>query len=125
MPSHKANKWGTACEYHLAETYRLDLARSSWKDAEGPDGRPWELKATKRTHADGQPGNFKIYREYHRKLQSQNGRYGFAVYRIRGKGAQVLDTATLPASRLPTVRWHGGGDHRGTEQAKVAISDVF
>lgn len=125
MPSHKANKWGTACEYHMADEYRLELSRESWKDADGPNGRPWELKATKRTHSDGQPGNFKIYREYHEKLQSEGGRYGFAVYRIRGKGAQVLKTTTVLASRLPTVRWHGGGEHRGTEQAKISIGDVF
>lgn len=124
MASHKANKWGTACEYHMAEKYRLELARESWKDAE-KDGTPWELKATKRTHADGQPGNFKIYRAYHEKLQAAGGRYGFAVYRIRGRGCQVLATTTIPASRLPQVRWHGGGDHRGTKQAKIAINDIF
>jgi len=125
VPSHRANKWGTACEYKLAEKYRLELERASWKDAEGPKGRPWELKATKRTHADGQPGNFKIYREYHEKLQNAGGWYGFAVYRIRGRGCQVLKTTALRASELPLVRWHGGGDHRGTEQAKVSIGDVF
>jgi hypothetical protein len=125
MPSHKANKWGTACEYHMADEYGLELARASWKDADGPRGRPWELKATKRTHSDGQPGNFKIYREYHDRLQSENGKYGFAVYRIRGKGCQVLQTTTVAASRIPTVRWHGGGDHRDTQQAKISIGDVF
>lgn len=124
MPSHKANRWGTKAEYHLAEKYGLELARESWKDAEKA-GTPWELKATKRTHADGQPGNFKIYRKYHEQLQAESGRYGFAVYRIRGKGAQILDTTTLPASRLPKVRWHGGGDHRDTKQAKVSIGDIF
>jgi hypothetical protein len=124
MPSHKANRWGTKAEYHMAEQYDLELKRESWRDAV-KNGTPWELKATKRTHADGQPGNFKIYKQYHERLQAENGRYGFAVYRIRGKGAQILETATLPASRLPTVRWHGGGDHRDTEQAKVSISDVF
>jgi hypothetical protein len=108
----------------MADEYNLTLARAAWKDADR-DGTPWELKATKRTHADGQPGNFKIYREYHEKLQRENGRYGFAVYRIRGTGAQVLKTTSLLASSLPTVRWHGGGDHRGTQQAKIAISDVF
>jgi len=124
MPSHRANKWGTACEYHMAEKYGLELARASWKDGDR-GSTPWELKATKRTHADGQPGNFKIYRKYHKKLQSEGGRYGFAVYRIRGRGCQVLDTTTVSASRLPTVRWHGGGAHRDTQQAKIAISDVF
>ena len=125
MPSHKANKWGTACEYHLAEKYRLELERGSWKDAIDDSGTPWELKATKRTHADGQPGNFKIYRKYHRKLVDAGGRYGFAVYRIRGRGCQVLATTTRPASRLPAVTWHGGGDHRDTQQAKIPVGALF
>ncbi|WP_049927075.1 hypothetical protein [Halopiger goleimassiliensis] len=124
MPSHKANKYGTACEYHLAEKYGVELERSSWHDGV-KNGVPWEFKATKRTHADGQPGNFKIYREYHERLQEAGGHYGFAVYRIRGRGCEVLATTTIAASRLPMVRWHGGGSHRGTEQAKVSIEDVF
>jgi hypothetical protein len=124
MPSHKANKFGTACEYHLAETYGVELERASWHDGR-KGGTPWEFKATAHRHADGQPGTFKIYREYHEKLQAVGGRYGFAVYRKRGTGAQVLKTTSIAASRLPTLQWHGGGDHRGTEQAKLAITDVF
>jgi hypothetical protein len=108
----------------MADKYGVELERSSWRDGV-KNGVPWEFKATKRTHADGNPGNFKVYREYHDRLQSEGGRYGFAVYRIRGRGCQVLKTTTVPASRLPQVRWHGGGDHRGTEQAKIAIADVF
>ena len=124
MPSHKANKFGTACEYHMADKYGLELAREPWKDADkGPT--PWELKATKHRHADGQPGNFKIYQMYHEKLVENGGKYGFAVYRKRGTGCQVLKTTTRAASRLPALKWHGGGDHRDTQQAKLAIEDVF
>jgi len=36
-----------------------------------------------------------------------------------------LETTGLPVWKLPTALWHGGGDHRGTEQAKVAIGDIF
>ena len=125
MPSHRANKWGTACEYRLIEAFDLEAARSSWRDAVDDRGRPWELKATKREHADGQPGNFKIYREYHRKLKRKDGIYGFAVYRIRGRGCQILDKRAIPAKKLPMLRWHGGGDHRGTQQAKLSINEVF
>ena len=125
MPSHRANKWGTACEYRLAQKYNLELERASWKDAVDSNGTPWELKATKRTHADGQPGNFKIYQKYHDRLKSNGGRYGFAVYRIRGKGCQILKTKTLKASAIPAVKWHGGGDHRDTMQAKIAIEDIY
>ena len=131
MPSHRANAHGTACEYHLADKYGVRLKDSdgkridtSWFDGIR-DGTPWEFKATARTHADGNPGNFKIYKKYHSRLQANSGRYGFAVYRRRGTGTQVLGTATVPASRLPTVRWHGGGSHRDTQQAKVPISAIF
>ncbi len=131
MPSHKANKFGTACEYHLAETYDVDLVDdsgtrldTSWYDGLKA-GTPWEFKATKHRHADGQPGNFKVYKQYHSKLQRNGGWYGFAIYRKRGRGTQILKTKALPASRLPTLRWHGGGDHRGTKQAKVSLGSVF
>ena len=32
MPSHRANSYGTACEYKMADEYDLDLARASWKE---------------------------------------------------------------------------------------------
>ncbi|ELZ19370.1 hypothetical protein C477_08528 [Haloterrigena salina JCM 13891] len=50
--------------------------------------------------------------------------YGFAVYRKRGRGTQILKTTAVAASRLPTLGWHGGGDHRDTKQAKISISDT-
>ncbi|SNR49287.1 hypothetical protein [Halorubrum vacuolatum] len=131
MPSHRANAHGTACEYYLAEKYDVRLVDedgkrldTSWYDGL-KRGVPWEFKATARQHADGQPGNFKIYKKYHDRLQQQGGRYGFAVYRVRGRGTQILKTATVRASRLPTVRWHGGGSHRGSQQAKVSLSNIF
>ncbi|OIB56224.1 hypothetical protein BBD46_18870 [Natrialba sp. SSL1] len=131
MPSHRANAHGTACEYHLADEYRVDLVGddgkrldTSWYDGLR-DGEPWEFKATKYRHSDGQPGNFKVYKKYHHKLMQQGGMYGFAVYRVRGTGTQILKTKAMPASRLPALRWHGGGSHRNSKQAKIAISDVF
>jgi len=125
MPSHRANSYGTAVEYKMADHYDVELARASWKDANAPDGTPVEIKAAMHEHADGQPGNFKIYREYHEKLQSEGGVYLFAAYRVRGRGVEVLAHGRRRASRLPTVRWHGGGKHRGTQQAKIAIPDLF
>jgi len=131
MPSHKANKHGTAAEYHLAERYHVDLVDidgkridTSWYDGD-KDGTPWEFKATAHRHADGNPGNFKVYEKYHGKLQRAGGMYGFAVYRKRGTGTQILKTKAVAASKLPMLKWHGGGDHRGTEQAKIAIDDIF
>jgi hypothetical protein len=125
VPSHRANSYGTAVEYKMAEEYGLDLSRASWKDAEAPTGTPVEIKAAMHEHADGQPGTFKLYREYHEKLQDEGGVYVFAAYRIRGPGVEVLAHDRRAASRLPTLRWHGGGDHRGTQQAKVNIRDVL
>jgi len=29
------------------------------------------------------------------------------------------------SSDLPLLRWHGGGDHRGTEQSKIAIDAIL
>ena len=131
MPSHKANKHGTACEYHLADRYNVRLVDedgkrldTSWYDGL-KDGTPWEFKATAHRHADGNPGNFKIYEKYHAKLQQQGGWYGFAVYRRRGTGTQILKTTAVRASQLPMLRWHGGGNHRGTRQGKLAIKCIF
>ena len=131
MPSHRANAHGTACEYYLAKKYDVRLVDedgkrldTSWYDGL-KDGTPWEFKATARRHADGQPGNFKIYEKYHAKLQQQGGWYGFAVYRKRGTGTQILKTTAIPASKLPTIRWHGGGKHRESQQGKLEIKSVI
>ncbi|MDS0478582.1 hypothetical protein [Natrinema sp. 1APR25-10V2] len=74
----------------MAEKRRFELERASWHDARFGNGTPVEIKNTMHEHADGQPGNWKAYREYHEKL-----------------------------------RWHGGGDHRGTQQAKISIDAIF
>jgi hypothetical protein len=41
-------------------------------------------------HADGQPGNFKLYEEYHQTLPENNGRYVFGAYRVRGRDISVV-----------------------------------
>ena len=109
----------------MADEYGLELSRESWRDAVDGRGESHEIKAAMHEHANGQPGNFKIYRQYHEKLQAQGGDYVFASYRIRGKGVQILAHGRRHASRLPQVRWHGGGDHRDTQQAKIPISAVL
>lgn len=123
--SQKSNHYGTLCERKVARRRRFDLERASWKDAEFGNGTPVEIKSTMRRHSDGQPGTFKLYREYHEKLRRRDGWYCFVVYRVRGRGVQLLDDKMVRSSSLPTLRWHGGGDHRGTQQAKLAIEDVF
>ena len=125
MPSKKANKYGTRCEYAAAERYDLELARCSWHDGIRQGSIPVEIKATRRRHADGQPGNFKLYHKYHRKLRRNNGEYVFVLYRKRGKGTEVLKMTNSHSSSLPRLNWHGGGDHRSTKQAKLSIEEVF
>ncbi len=125
MPSHRANHYGTLVERQAAERYRLELERCSWHDALRPDGTPVEIKAAKRTHADGQPGNFKIYDRYHEQLREASGWYVFAPYRVRGRGVEVLAWEMRHSSRLPRLEWHGGGDHRDARQAKLQISALF
>lgn len=123
--SHRSNHYGTLVEEALAEEYGLILARESWKDAEFEHGGPVEIKSTMRTHSDGQPGNFKLYSSYHRKLRRRDGWYAFGVYRVRGRGVEVLASKLVHSSRLPRLSWHGGGDHRDAQQAKLAIEEVF
>lgn len=126
--SHRANHYGTAVEYWAADEYRFDLARSSWKDAEFSNGVPVEIKSAMHQHADGQPGTFKLYSDAHRKLRRHDGYYCFAVYTHDERCAadtRVLDAVLRHSSRLPRLSWHGGGEHRGMQQAKLSIEEVF
>ncbi|SFS00028.1 hypothetical protein SAMN05216559_2298 [Halomicrobium zhouii] len=123
--SHKANHYGTLCERKAVHRYGLELDRSSWHDARRDDGTPVEIKSTMRRHADGQPGNFKLYSKYHRRLWRTNGWYIFIIYRVRGNGLQVLKSEMRHSSRLPQLSWHGGGQHRDAKQAKILINSLF
>jgi len=124
--SKRANHFGTAVEKRMAEKRRFELERASWHDARFGNGTPVEIKSTMHEHADGQPGNWKVYREYHEKLRRHDGWYCFVVYRPHGRsGLTILQDKMVRSSDLPLLRWHGGGDHRGTQQTKIAIGDVF
>jgi len=122
--SHRANRYGTLVEYQLAEKYGIDLGRTSWCDGVR-NGKPVEIKSTMHRHADGQPGNFKLYEAYHRRLRRQDGYYAFAVYKPWGRGVRIQRSQFVHSSKIPRLSWHGGGDHRKTRQAKLAIEDVF
>jgi len=122
--SHKANHYGTLVERKAADQYCLSLNRTSWYDARRPDGTPVEIKASMHRHADGQPGTFKLYDRYHQRLRAADGWYVFGVYRVRGKGVEVLEWEMRHSSRLPELQWHGGGDHRGAKQAKLQITQI-
>lgn len=122
--SHRANRYGTLVEKQLAEKYGIELERTSWCDGIR-DGKPVEIKSTMHRHADGQPGNFKLYEKYHRKLRRQDGSCAFAVYKPWGRGIRLLRTKVVHSSELPRLTWHGGGEHRDSKQGKLAIGDVF
>ncbi len=110
----------------MAKKRRFTLERASWHDARFQNGTPVEIKSTMIEHSNGQPGNFKVYREYHETLRRADGWYCFVVYRPHGRsGCTILKDKMVRSSDLPLLRWHGGGNHRGTEQAKIAIADVF
>jgi len=125
MPSHRANHYGTLVERQAAERYGVELARASWKDADRDDGTPVEIKSAMIQHADGQPGNFKIYDQFHNRLREAGGYYVFGAYRVRGRDVQVLKWDMRHSSRLPRLDWHGGGSHRDAQQAKIGIEEIF
>lgn len=114
-PSHRANHYGTLVERKAAERYNLMLQRCSWHDALREDGTPVEVKAAKRTHADGQPGNFKIYDEYHEHLRSEGGYYVFALSSNRTGGRNaILGDATLVTAATIERTWRRRPSERET-----------
>ena len=124
--SKRANHFGTICEKRMAAKRRFNLERSGWHDATFQNGTPVEIKSTMIEHSDGRPGTFKVYRRYHERLRRADGWYCFIVYRAHGRsGCTILRDRMMKASTLPMLRWHGGGEHRETQQAKIAIGDVF
>lgn len=125
MPSHRANHFGSICEQRAMEQYGLEADRDSWRDARLSSGTPVEIKSTAYEHADGQPGNFKVYEAYHRKLRRHDGRYVFVVYTPTKRGLRVRRMTMIHSSQLPRLSWHGGGEHRETRQAKIGIGEVF
>ncbi|QLK27406.1 hypothetical protein HYG81_07345 [Natrinema zhouii] len=124
--SKRANHFGTAVEKRMAENRRFDLERASWHDSRFGNGTPVEITSTMHEHSDGQPDNWKVYRESLEKLRRHDGWYCFVVYRPHGRsGCTILCDKMVRSSDLQPLRWHGGGDHRGTEQAKIPIISIF
>lgn len=114
--SKRANHFGTICEKWMAKKRRLKLERTSWHDATFQNGTPVEIKSTMHEHADGQPGNWKVYRKYHEKLRRHNGWYCFVIYKPHDRSElTILQDKMVRSANLPLLRWHGGGDHRETD----------
>ncbi|WP_080504268.1 hypothetical protein [Haloarcula amylolytica] len=122
--SHKANHYGTLVERKAAERYNLELDRCSWHDAKRPDGTPVEIKSAMHQHSNGKPGTFKLYDSYHEELRSADGWYVFGIYRIRGRGVEVLQWEMRHSSRIPRLNWHGGGNHRNALQSKIQVGEI-
>lgn len=77
-------------------------------------------------HADGKPGNWKAYREYHEKPRRYDGWSCFVVFRPHERsGYTILRDKRVRASDVSLLRWHNSGDYRGTEQAKISIDTSF
>lgn len=107
------------------DEYGLEPDRSPWRDARLSSGTPVEIKSTAYEHADGQPGNFKVYEAYHRKLRRHDGRYVFVIYTPTKRGLRVRQMKMIHSSQLPRLSWHGGGNHRGTQQTKIRIGEIL
>ena len=82
------------------------LEWASWHDARFSNGTPVEIKSTMHEHSDGQPGNWKVYREYHERLRRHDGWYCFVVSRPHGRsGCTILRDKTVRSSEFPLLRW--------------------
>ena len=125
--SSNASRYGSLAERKAAEKYglRLDGVHTSWSDADYQNGTPVEVKSAMYRRANGSPGRFRLFREYHDRLVEANGYYCFVVYRPRGRGIEVLKTRMTKARGLPMSTWYGAGGHRSSEQTKLPIEVVF
>lgn len=110
-----------------ADRYGLTRAgeHTSWCDGVDSDGRPHEIKAARVRYSDGREGKFRVFEEYHDKLQEAGGYYVFVVYIPRGSGIQVVNMDRRHASRLPGSVWYGAGGHRDSRQRELKVSEVF
>jgi hypothetical protein len=109
--SSNAAKLGSLVEQQMREKYQLEIpenGRDSWRDAVDQAGNPWEIKGTQRERGDGQPPRLRIFEEPHQELRRFDGYYGFALYRIRGNGIQLLQTNSVRA-RAVRLQWGTSG----------------
>lgn len=129
MSNHNSPRLGARVEAQIRErrSYERPDEPRPWMDAVSETGRPVEIKAAQRERSDGSEGRFRIFREPHRRLAQSDGLYVFAVYRVRGTGAQILDTTAVSARSVRVSDWvHSGHRTDGREmQRRIPISEVF
>lgn len=73
---------------------------------------------------DGSEGRFRVFEEYHKKLEANDGLYVFVAYRAVGQGIQVRAMRSLEASEL-RLSFYGAGGHRDSRQVKIPPEKVF
>ncbi|ELY89088.1 hypothetical protein C483_14095 [Natrialba hulunbeirensis JCM 10989] len=122
--SKRANHFGTPVEKRMAtkatvRTRAQLVARRQVRQRHASRDQIDDARAFERAAR-----NWKVYREYHEKLRRHDGWYCFVVYRPHGRpGLTILQDKMVRSCNLPLLRWHGGGDRRGTQQAKIPIGD--
>lgn len=122
--SSNAARYGALAERKARERYGLEADHSSWHDARTPDGTPVETKACMLNRRDGSEGRFRIFEEYHKRLEEADGLYAFVAYRATGRGIQVRAMRTIAASDL-RLTFYGAGGHRSSRQVKIPPGRVF
>lgn len=126
----KAPRLGDRVEKKVRQRKGYDLPDSGreWRDAIAQDGKSVEIKAAMRNRANGKPGKFRIFREPHRQLAKNDGRYVFVAYRQRGTGAEILASTTEPARAVNRRdEWTKAGHATdGREyQIRIPVGEVF
>jgi hypothetical protein len=124
--SHRAAHYGARVEEQLRERYDLRPEHDATHDAVARDGTPWELKGAMRRRANGNEGRLTIFEDPHAVLARQGGMYGLAVYRVRGRGVELLETRAVAATELTgRLSWQETGGHRDSRQAKPRWSELL
>lgn len=127
--SQKAPRYGAQVEKHVRERYGLTVpesGRQPWFDAADDSGTKWEIKGAMRKRSDGSPGRVRIFREPHQQLSRVDGYYGFAAYRPRGRGVEILATNAVRAREM-RFEW-GPSEHSSPnreQQQKLRLSRVM
>lgn len=124
--SSNAARYGAAVERRARERYGLEPEHSSWYDARR-GSEPVEIKAAMYRRADGSPGRFRIFEDYHDRLARADGWYCFGSYRVRGTGVEIvaMTMTRARALRLASSDFYGAGGHRDSRQIKLRIDEVL
>jgi len=122
--SSNAARFGALAERKARERYGLEGTHTSWHDARRDDGTPVEIKAAMLNRSSGKGGRFRVFEEYHSRLEKADGIYVFVAYRARGRGITVCRMRSLRAEALE-LSFYGAGGHRDSRQIKIAPSQIF